>query len=68
MTSIEDKSHYAYLLDRVRVHEGRKQVYGTQINHKGQPFPIIKVSQVDERRQKMGMKKLADYVKLFPNN
>jgi hypothetical protein len=61
-----NKSNYAYLVDRTRVNEGQKQVYGTQMGPNGQPFPIENASQVDERRQQMGMGPLADYVKLFP--
>jgi hypothetical protein len=60
-----NKSDYAYLVDRTRVNDRKKQVYGTQMGPNGQPFPIENAGQVDERRQQMGMGPLADYVKLF---
>jgi hypothetical protein len=62
----QEKSQYAFLVDRTRVNEGKKQVYGTQIGPHGQPLPIENEGQVDERRQQMGMDALANYIKLFP--
>ena len=62
--------HYAYLVDRIRMHEGREQVYGTQTyrakTDDGGTFffviPIEDVDHVDERRAAMGMEPLAEYV------
>lgn len=65
-----DPMHYAYLIDRIRMHEGREQVYGTQTyrakTDDGSTFffviPIEDVDHVDERRAAMGMESLAEYV------
>ena len=65
-----DPMHYAYLVDRIRMHEGREQVYGTQTyrakTDDGGTFffviPIEDVDHVDERRAAMGMEPLAEYV------
>lgn len=65
-----DPMHYAYLVDRIRMHEGREQVYGTQTyrakTDDGSTFffviPIEDVDHVDERRAAMGMEPLAEYV------
>jgi hypothetical protein len=54
----------AYLEDRVRVNEGRPQVYGTQFYGEGEaygPRPIEDVEHVDERRKSLGMDSLAEY-------
>jgi hypothetical protein len=60
----------AYLEDRVLVSEGKKQLYGTQlIERKGisgiQLEPIEDETNVDERRSKMGLGPLTDYLKGF---
>jgi len=53
----------AYLEDRIRVFEGRKQLYGTQIDvgpeGKPFPFPIEETDRVDERRSAVGLEPLA---------
>lgn len=62
--------YYAYLVDRIRMHEGREQVYGTQTykikEEDGRSFffvvPIEDVEHVDERRAAMGMGPLAEYL------
>jgi len=58
--------HAAYLADRVAVNEGRPQPYGTQIaevtNGDGVPWPIAEPEQLDERRARMGLPPLAEYV------
>lgn len=55
----------AYLEDRVRVSEGRSQIYGTQFhaNSHGEfePFPIEDPEQIDARRAKAGMGTFAEY-------
>jgi GNAT superfamily N-acetyltransferase len=54
-------SHLAYLTDRVRMNEGRPQVYGTQIaDAAGTPWPIEDPDGVDERRRALGLGPLAD--------
>src|SRR5262249_25407524 len=61
-------THLAYLTDRVRVGEGQKQVYGTQmrtVDGKTEPAPIEDEAGVDERRKAVGLGPLADYIKSF---
>ncbi len=58
----------AYLTDRVRVAERKKQVYGTQfheVNGKQEPFPIENEAQLDHRRKEVGMPPMAEYRKLI---
>jgi hypothetical protein len=53
----------AYLLDRIRVFEGKSQVYGTQFdrdeNGVPHPYPVEDLPHVDERRQRIGLDSLA---------
>jgi hypothetical protein len=60
----------AYLTDRVRMNEGREQVYGTQMGYDGpnaapKPWPIEDAEHVDERRVAAGLEPLAEYVDSF---
>jgi hypothetical protein len=56
-------AHYACLLDRVRMNEGRPQMYGSQfVVHDDQtlaPWPIAEPATVDERRFRVGLPPLA---------
>jgi hypothetical protein len=56
---------YAYLLDRVRLQNGKPQRYGTQWvrDTKGRLIlqPLKDPEDVDERRRKMGLEPLAQY-------
>lgn len=55
-------SHYACLLDRVRMAEGRPQVFGSQFVVAGDdvaPWPIEDPLGVDERRLRVGLEPLA---------
>ncbi len=59
--------NYAYLLDRVRVGEGKLQVYGSQSQlapdgTKWVPYPIEDEANVDERRRAVGLGPLAEYI------
>ncbi len=60
-------ANIAYLEDRVRVGEGRPQLYGTQFNvdEAGNfgPRPIEDPDHVDERRQAVGLQPLSDYAR-----
>jgi hypothetical protein len=60
-------TNIAYLEDRVRVGEGRLQVYGTQFftDEQGNfgPHPIEDAVNVDQRRKKVGLGTLAVYTK-----
>jgi hypothetical protein len=56
----------AYLDDRVRIGEGKPQKYGTQtteVDGVFKPSPIEDEEHVDERREKLGMMPLAEYLK-----
>jgi hypothetical protein len=57
----------AYLTDRVRVGENKKQVYGTQlrwVDGKLRPQPIEDEANVDRRWKAVGLPPLADYLRL----
>ncbi|MBI4140643.1 hypothetical protein HY485_02280 [Candidatus Woesearchaeota archaeon] len=60
-----DKASLAYLTDRVLVHEGKKQVYGTQfyVDKKGVygPRPIKDQKHLDERRAAVGLEPFVEY-------
>jgi hypothetical protein len=56
---------YAYLLDRVRMSQGKPQVYGTQFisgaDGKLMLHPIEDAEHVDERRRAVGLPSMAEY-------
>ncbi|MGA2254856.1 MAG: DUF6624 domain-containing protein [Thermoguttaceae bacterium] len=57
---------FAYLTDRVRIAEKKKQLYGTQfiiVEGKFKPHPIEDEENVDDRRKGIGLEPLADYLK-----
>jgi hypothetical protein len=59
-------SHLALLEDRVRVADGKPQLYGSQLS--GTPLrfePIEDEARVDERRRSVGLEPLADYARRF---
>lgn len=60
-----DPQLIAYLEDRVRVNEGRPQLYGTQFytrdDGKYLPRPIEEPEHVDERRKLVGLDSLEEY-------
>ena len=56
----------ALLTDRVRLAEGKKQIYGTQFTSAGgrwHPLPLEDEASVDARRAEVGLGPLAEYVK-----
>jgi hypothetical protein len=56
--------HLAYLEDRVRVADGRPQLYGTQFTAIGKdlaPSPIEDADHLDERRAAAGLPPFAEY-------
>ena len=61
----------ATLEDRVLVGEGKPQIYGTQVHFgpetggRWELYPIIDEEHVDERRARVGLPSMADYLKLF---
>lgn len=59
--------NYAYLLDRVRVNSGEKQVYGTQcmLNEDKTsyiPQPVIDPEKLNERRLSIGLDSIENYI------
>lgn len=73
MSGEADLSSIALLEDRILMREGKKQLFGTQIspNQKtGKPelYPVEDESHVDERRMKMGLQPLSEYLKTFGIN
>lgn len=64
-----DARHEAFLIDRVRMNEGREQLYGTQMfdfrDGVGIPWPIEDVDAVDRRRASVGLEPLAEYAASF---
>lgn len=58
-----EPSHYAYLVDRVRMAEGRPQVFGSQFVAAGDesitPWPIENPAGLDDRRRRFGLEPLA---------
>ena len=58
-------SNYALLLDRVRIHQGKPQVYGSQGRWENGVLglqPIEDEANVDKRRAEVGLEPLADYL------
>jgi hypothetical protein len=58
----------ALLTDRVRVHQGRPQLYGSQtrfVDHTVLVDPIEDEVHVDERRARLGLPPMAEYLKLL---
>jgi hypothetical protein len=58
-------AHYALLLDRVRMADGKDQVYGSQFvpskdGHSVVPWPIEDAEHVDVRRERVGLTPLAE--------
>lgn len=59
--------NYAYLLDRVQLNMGEKQVYGTQVLYnwkvcQAYPKPLIDSINVNKRRKEIGMELLGVYL------
>lgn len=57
----------AMLEDRVALREGKKQIYGSQfflnvITNKGYVMPMLDPEHVDQRRSKVGLNSMADYM------
>ncbi len=61
-----DKPDYAFLIDRIRVFEGKPQLYGTQFRKKDgitSFFDIEDGSKMDSRRAELGMEPFEEYKK-----
>jgi len=61
-----DPVHYAYLCDRVRMADGRDQLYGSQFvrNEHGRlvPWHLDDLERVDARRHRLGLPPFAEHV------
>lgn len=61
-------NHLALLTDRIRLAEGEKQVYGTQVEFRDGKWRIQGEVEapdaLDERRQRVGLPPIAEYLKL----
>jgi hypothetical protein len=60
-------SNYAYLVDRIALRKGKKQIYGTQLTRDKKTgeyyiLPLEDPDKVDMRRKEVGLGKLQDYV------
>jgi hypothetical protein len=63
-----DRQNMAYLTDRVRLAEGRGQLYGTQIETvegRWQPRKVDEPEKLDERRKSAGLPPIAEYLREF---
>lgn len=63
-----DLSWIAYMTDRDLIHQGKPQLYGTQlttIDGITAFDPIEEIEHLDERRASMGLGPIADYMKLY---
>ncbi len=58
------KQQYALMKDRILMDEGKPQIYGSQIKN-GKLYKLVDPKTVNERRKKMGMKPIEDYLKYF---
>lgn len=59
-------SHLAMLEDRVRIADGKPQLYGSQVStHPARFSPIEDEAHVDQRRRSIGLEPLADYARRF---
>lgn len=62
------KRHLAYLTDRILIHEGQPQIYGTQVRIiDGQitPFSLQEPAELDKRRKGMGLGSFEEYLALI---
>lgn len=64
-----DPVHVAYLTDRIRMREGKPQIYGTQggslENGVILPHPIEDEEHVNERRKAIGLEPIEEYFKMM---
>ncbi len=58
------KQQYALMKDRILMDEGKPQIYGSQIKD-GKLYKLANPETVNERRKKMGMKPIEEYLKYF---
>lgn len=61
------KQHYAFLFDRIEIHEKKEQWFGTQVDSTGCLLPIRDKETVDQRRAKLGLMPLHEYQQMMIN-
>lgn len=69
-TTQQEDQNFAYLTDRVRLAQNQPQVYGTQVSYddvwrKASPRMLEDPEGVNERRAKIGLESIEDYLKRF---
>ncbi|MFC4455103.1 DUF6624 domain-containing protein [Deinococcus sonorensis] len=65
-----EAQNLAYLTDRVRLAQGQEQLYGTQVTYddvqgRATPSRLADPLHVNERRARIGLSSIEDYLKLF---
>jgi len=67
-----DSEHKAYFVDKLRLYEGKQQLYGTQFkrlpNGSIEFLPIEKPENINIRREEIGLSTLEEYKKLAEKN
>ena len=61
-----NKTHYAYLIDRIRTFEGMPQLYGTQFKKEGSTVTFLDIedpTNINTRRTELGMESFEEYKK-----
>lgn len=62
-------SQFALLVDRIEMSNGRKQIYGTQLqkDHNGffHLYPVWDIENLNQRRLKMGLSTIEEYMRFF---
>ena len=54
----------ALMKDRALMHEGKPQIYGSQIMN-GKLYPLLEPEYVNQRREEVGLGPLEEYVQRF---
>lgn len=67
-----DPKDYAYLIDRVYLNTGRKQVYATQVTYntdscQALPKPTQDSSMINQHRKEMGLDPIEEYLNMMGN-
>lgn len=65
-------AHFALLVDRTNMYQGKLQIYGSQLNNDAKGnlhiYPIFDEPNVNKRRKSVGLPSMQEYVKLFNRN
>jgi hypothetical protein len=68
-----DGKNYAYLLDRVNLNTGKKQIYGTQVTYntricQAYPKPLADSLTVNQRRKEVGLESIEEYLNMMSDS